>query len=158
MGYKIANASVDMAMSGFSPLARYRACRTQFPLREPFARNGFGKCQLRDMGKSVDDQQQLLAESFKSIPTPGSHLAFVQDAKCAAKLLLVIDAFFPCRGVDTYRSHCRANGSRNGNCVLQARYRAMGLKPDIAISNAGVGNFVSPSQTFHYRSFFRTEL
>jgi hypothetical protein len=74
MAYNITNASVDIAMSGFSQLARFRACKTSSQLRRPSVQRGLAQRQLRVMGKSVDDQQQLLKASFKAIPCSPSVL------------------------------------------------------------------------------------
>ena len=83
MGYKIANASVDMAMSGFSPIGAISSVQDAISIartiRSAMASVSFN---FATWEKSVDDQQQLLAgKSFKSIPTQAANLAFVQDTK-----------------------------------------------------------------------------
>ena len=83
MGYKIANASVDMAISGFSPIGAISSVQDAISVARTI-RSAMASVSVNfaTWGKSVDDQQQLLAgKSFKAIPTQAANLAFVQDTK-----------------------------------------------------------------------------
>jgi hypothetical protein len=83
MGYQIASASVDMAMSGFTPIGAISSVSDAISITRTI------RAAMIDMSvsfasweKSVDDQQQLIAgKSFKSIPAQPANLAFVQEMK-----------------------------------------------------------------------------
>ncbi len=83
MGYKIATASMDIAMSGFNPMGALSSVQDAISI----ARTIHGamvslSVSFATWEKSVDDQQRLLAgKSFKAIPTQPANLAFVQDIK-----------------------------------------------------------------------------
>ena len=83
MGYKIASASADIAMSGFSPLSAFSSLQDVITITRTI-RGAMASLTISfaSWEKSVDDQQQLLAgRAFKSIPTQPVNLAFVHDAK-----------------------------------------------------------------------------
>ena len=83
MGYDIANASVDIAMSGFTPISAISSVQDAISITRTI-RSAMGSLNVSfaTWEKSVDDQQQLLAgKSFKSIPTQAANLAFVQEMK-----------------------------------------------------------------------------
>ena len=81
MGYKIANASVDMAMSGFGGVGAIGSVQDAITIaRTIHSAMASLSVSFATWEKSVDDQQQLLAgKSFKSIPTQPVNLAFVQE-------------------------------------------------------------------------------
>jgi tetratricopeptide (TPR) repeat protein len=83
MGYNIANASVDIAMSGFSPISAISSVQDAIDITRTIRAAMVSlSVSFTTWEKSVDDQQQLLAgKSFKSIPTQPVNLAFVQDLK-----------------------------------------------------------------------------
>jgi tetratricopeptide (TPR) repeat protein len=83
MGYNIANAGVDIAMSGFTPISAISSVQDAITITRTIRAAmvslsvSFGTWE-----KSVDDQQQLLAgKSFKSIPIQPANLEFVQEMK-----------------------------------------------------------------------------
>ncbi len=83
MGYDIANAGVDIAMSGFTPISAISSVQDAISITRTI-RSAMGSLNVSfaTWEKSVDDQQQLLAgKSFKSIPTQAANLAFVQEMK-----------------------------------------------------------------------------
>lgn len=83
MGYNIANASVDMAMGGFSLVGAISSVQDAITIaRTIHAAVTSLSVSFASWEKSADDQQQLLAgKSFKAIPTQPADLAFVQDVK-----------------------------------------------------------------------------
>ena len=83
MGYDIANAGVDIAMSGFTPISAISSVQDAISITRTI-RSAMSSLSISfaTWEKSVDDQQQLLAgKSFKSIPTQAANLAFVQEMK-----------------------------------------------------------------------------
>jgi tetratricopeptide (TPR) repeat protein len=83
MGYKIANASMDIAMSGFSPISAIGSVQDAISITRTIRAAMVSlSVSFATWEKSVDDQQQLLAgKSFKSIPTQPVNLGFVQEMK-----------------------------------------------------------------------------
>jgi len=83
MGYNIASASVDIAMSGFTPISAISSVQDAISItRTIHSAMASLSVSFATWEKSVDDQQQLLAgKSFKAIPTQPVNLAFVQDTK-----------------------------------------------------------------------------
>jgi tetratricopeptide (TPR) repeat protein len=83
MGYNIANASVDIAMSGFTPISAISSVQDAISITRTIRAAMVSlSVSFATWEKSVDDQQQLLAgKSFKSIPTQPVNLAFVQEMK-----------------------------------------------------------------------------
>jgi tetratricopeptide (TPR) repeat protein len=83
MGYNIANASVDIAMSGFTPISAISSVQDAISITRTIRAAMVSlSVSFATWEKSVDDQQQLLAgKSFKSIPTQPVNLEFVQDMK-----------------------------------------------------------------------------
>ncbi len=83
MGYKIATAGADIAMSGFSPMSAFSGLEDVISITRTI-RGAMASLSVSFAAweKSVDDQQQLLAgKAFKSIPTQPANLAFLQDTK-----------------------------------------------------------------------------
>jgi tetratricopeptide (TPR) repeat protein len=83
MGYNIANASVDIAMSGFTPISAISSVQDAIKIARTIqAAKVSLSVSFASWEKSVDDQLRLLAgKSFKSIPTQPANLAFVQEIK-----------------------------------------------------------------------------
>jgi tetratricopeptide (TPR) repeat protein len=83
MGMKIANASVDIAMSGFGGIGAISSVQDAISITRTIrAAMASLSVSFATWEKSVDDQQQLLAgKSFKSIPTQPVSLAFLQETK-----------------------------------------------------------------------------
>jgi tetratricopeptide (TPR) repeat protein len=83
MGYNIANASVDIAMSGFSPISAISSVQDAIEITRTIRAAMVSlSVSFATWEKSVDDQQQLLAgKSFKSIPTQPVNLGFMQEMK-----------------------------------------------------------------------------
>jgi tetratricopeptide (TPR) repeat protein len=83
MGYDIANASVDIAMSGFTPISAISSVQDAITITRTIRAAMVSlTVSFSTWEKSVDDQQQLLAgKSFKAIPTQPVNLGFVQEAK-----------------------------------------------------------------------------
>jgi tetratricopeptide (TPR) repeat protein len=83
MGYNIANSSVDIAMSGFTPISAISSVQDAIDItRTIHSAMGSLSVSFATWERSVDDQQQLLAgKSFKSIPTQPANLAFLQEIK-----------------------------------------------------------------------------
>ncbi len=83
MGYKIANASADIAMSGFGGIGAIASVQDIITItRTVRAAMVSLSVSFASWEKSVEDQQQLLAgKSFKAIPLQPANLAFVQEAK-----------------------------------------------------------------------------
>jgi tetratricopeptide (TPR) repeat protein len=83
MGYQIASASVDMAMSGFGGIGAISSVQDAISItRTIHSAMASLSVSFATWEKSVDDQQQLLAgKSFKAIPTQPANLAFVQETK-----------------------------------------------------------------------------
>jgi tetratricopeptide (TPR) repeat protein len=83
MGYDIANASVDIAMSGFTPISAISSVQDAITITRTIRAAMVSlSVSFATWEKSVDDQQQLLAgKSFKAIPTQPVNLAFVQETK-----------------------------------------------------------------------------
>jgi len=83
MGYNIANASVDIAMSGFTAISAISSVQDVIDITRTIhsAMNSLS-VSFATWERSVDDQQQLLAgKSFKAIPIQPANLAFVQEMK-----------------------------------------------------------------------------
>ena len=83
MGYNIANASVDIAMSGFTAISAISSVQDVIDITRTIhsAMNSLS-VSFATWERSVDDQQQLLAgKSFKAIPVQPANLAFVQEMK-----------------------------------------------------------------------------
>jgi tetratricopeptide (TPR) repeat protein len=83
MGYDIASASADIAMSGFTPISAISSVQDAISITRTI-RSAMASLSVSfaTWEKSVDDQQQLLAgKSFKSIPTEPMKLSFLQDTK-----------------------------------------------------------------------------
>jgi tetratricopeptide (TPR) repeat protein len=83
MGYNIANASVDMAMGGFTGFGAIGSVQDIISItRTVRAAMVSLSVSFASWEKSVEDQQQLLAgKSFKAIPIQPATLAFSQEAK-----------------------------------------------------------------------------
>ena len=83
MGYNIANASVDIAMSGFSPIGAISSVQDAIEITRTIRAAMVSlSVSFATWEKSVDDQQQLLAgKSFKAIPIQPVNLGFVQEMK-----------------------------------------------------------------------------
>lgn len=83
MGYKIANAGMDIASSGFGGIGAISSVQDVISIaRTVHAAVSSLSVSFASWEKSVEDQQQLLAgKAFKSIPTQPVNLAFVQDTK-----------------------------------------------------------------------------
>ncbi len=83
MGYNIANASMDIAMSGFSPISAISSVQDAITITRTIRAAMVSlSISFATWEKSVDDQQQLLAgKSFKAIPTQPVNLGFVQEMK-----------------------------------------------------------------------------
>jgi tetratricopeptide (TPR) repeat protein len=83
MGYNIANTSVDIAMSGFTPISAISSVQDAISITRTIRAAMVSlSVSFATWEKSVDDQQQLLAgKSFKSIPTQPMNLGFVQEIK-----------------------------------------------------------------------------
>jgi tetratricopeptide (TPR) repeat protein len=83
MGYNIANASVDIAMSGFSPISAIGSVQDAISITRTIRAAMVSlTVSFATWERSVDDQQQLLAgKSFKAIPTQPVNLGFVQEMK-----------------------------------------------------------------------------
>jgi len=83
MGYNIANASADIAMSGFGGIGAISSVQDIISItRTVRAAMVSLSVSFASWEKSVEDQQQLLADrAFKSIPSQPANLAFVQEAK-----------------------------------------------------------------------------
>ncbi len=83
MGYNIANASMDIAMSGFNPISAIGSVQDAISITRTIRAAMVSlSVSFATWEKSVDDQQRLLAgKSFKSIPTQPVNLGFVQEMK-----------------------------------------------------------------------------
>ena len=83
MGYNIANASMDIAMSGFGGIGALSSVQDIISIiRTVRAAMISLSVSFATWEKSVEDQQQLLAgKSFKAIPIQPANLAFVQETK-----------------------------------------------------------------------------
>jgi tetratricopeptide (TPR) repeat protein len=83
MGYNIANASMDIAMSGFTPISAIASVQDAISItRTIHSAMASLSVSFATWEKSVDDQQQLLAgKSFKAVLTQPANLGFVQDTK-----------------------------------------------------------------------------
>jgi tetratricopeptide (TPR) repeat protein len=83
MGYNIANASADIAMSGFTPISAISSVQDAISITRTIrAAMASLSVSFATWEKSVGDQQQLLAgKSFKAIPVQPMTMAFVQDTK-----------------------------------------------------------------------------
>ena len=91
MGYKIASASVDIAMSGFNPIGAISSVQDVISITRTIRAAMVSlSVSFASWEKSVDDQQQLLAgKAFKSIPTQPVSLGFVAGHQVTGKLLIV---------------------------------------------------------------------
>jgi tetratricopeptide (TPR) repeat protein len=83
MGYNITTASVDIAMSGFTPISAIGSVQDAITITRTIRAAMVSlSVSFATWEKSVEDQQQLLAgKSFKSIPTQPVNLSFVQEMK-----------------------------------------------------------------------------
>ena len=83
MGYNLANASVDIALSGFSGIGAISGVQDALSITRTIRTAMVSlSVSFASWAKSVDDQQRLLAgKSFKTIPTQPVSLAFVQEIK-----------------------------------------------------------------------------
>ncbi len=83
MGYDIATASMDIAMSGFSPISAISSVQDAITITRTIRAAMVSlSVSFATWEKSVDDQQQLLAnKSFKAIPSQPVNLGFVQEMK-----------------------------------------------------------------------------
>jgi tetratricopeptide (TPR) repeat protein len=83
MGYDIANASVDIAMSGFGGIGAISSVQDVITITRTIQAAMVSlSVSFASWEKSVDAQQQLLAgKSFKTIPTQPMNLEFVQEMK-----------------------------------------------------------------------------
>ena len=83
MGYDIANASADIAMSGFGGIGAISSIQDVISITRTIRAAMISmNVSFASWEKSVEDQQELLAgKSFKAIPTQPMTLAFVQDTK-----------------------------------------------------------------------------
>jgi hypothetical protein len=83
MGYNIASASVDIAMSGFNPIGAISSTQDVISITRTIRSAMVSlSVSFASWEKNVDDQQQLLAgKAFKSIPIQPVSLGFVQDTK-----------------------------------------------------------------------------
>jgi hypothetical protein len=83
MGYDIANASADIAMSGFGGIGAISSIQDVISITRTIRAAMISmNVSFASWEKSVEDQQELLAgKSFKAIPTQPLTLAFVQDRK-----------------------------------------------------------------------------
>jgi hypothetical protein len=83
MGYNIANASVDIAMSGFTPISAISSVQDAIDItRTIHSAMASLSVSFSSWERGVDDQLQLLAgKEFKAIPTQPANLAFVQELK-----------------------------------------------------------------------------
>jgi tetratricopeptide (TPR) repeat protein len=83
MGYNLANASLDIALSGFGGFGAIASVQDAISITRTI-RSAMSSLNVSfaTWEKSVDDQQQLLAgKGFKSIPTQPVNLAFEQELK-----------------------------------------------------------------------------
>jgi tetratricopeptide (TPR) repeat protein len=83
MGYNIANSSVDIAMSGFTPISAISSVQDAIDItRTIHSAMASLSVSFAKWERSVDDQQQLLAgKAFKAIPIQPANLGFVQEMK-----------------------------------------------------------------------------
>ncbi len=83
MGYKIASASVDIAMSGFNPIGAISSAQDVISITRTIRTAVVSvSVSFASWEKSVTDQQQLLAgKAFKSIPAQLLSLEFSQETK-----------------------------------------------------------------------------
>ena len=83
MGMDIADASMDIAMSGFTPISAISSVQDAIKIARTIqSAMASLSVSFASWEKSVDAQQQLLAgKSFKSIPTQAVNLGFVQEMK-----------------------------------------------------------------------------
>jgi len=83
MGYNIATSSVDIAMSGFTPISAISSVQDAIEItRTIHSAMASLSVSFASWERSVDDQQQLLAgKEFKAIPLQPANLAFVQEMK-----------------------------------------------------------------------------
>ncbi len=83
IGYNIANSSMDIAMSGFTPISAISSVQDAIDItRTIHAAMASLSASFSTWERSVDDQLQLLAgKEFKTIPIQPANLAFVQEMK-----------------------------------------------------------------------------
>ncbi len=83
MGYNLASAGLDIAMSGFSPIGAISSVQDAISITRTIRSAMVSlSVSFASWEKTVDDQQQLLkGKAFKSIPTQPSSLAFLQESK-----------------------------------------------------------------------------
>jgi hypothetical protein len=83
MGYNIANASIDIATSGFSVIGAISSVQDAISIARTIRAAVVSlSLSFATWEKSVNDQQQLLAgKTFKTIPTQPVNLGFAQDIK-----------------------------------------------------------------------------
>ena len=83
LGYKIATAATDIAMSGFTPISAISSVQDAISIARTI-RGAMSSLSVSfaTWQKGVEDQQRLLAgKGFKSIPVQPANLAFAQDVK-----------------------------------------------------------------------------
>jgi hypothetical protein len=83
LGYNIASAGADIAMSGFTPISAISSVQDAISITRTIRAAMVSlSVSFATWEKSVDDQQQLLAgKSFKAIPTLPANLEFAQEVK-----------------------------------------------------------------------------
>ena len=83
MGYNLASAGMDIAMSGFNPIGAIASAQDVISIARTIRSAMVSlSVSFASWEKSVGDQQQLLAgKTFKSIPTQPVNLGFVQETK-----------------------------------------------------------------------------
>ena len=83
LGYNIASAGADIAMSGFTPISAISSVQDAISITRTIRAAMISlSVSFATWEKSVDDQQQLLAgKAFKAIPTLPASLEFVQELK-----------------------------------------------------------------------------
>jgi hypothetical protein len=83
MGMEIANASMDIAMGGFTGIGAIGSAQEAISIARTIHSAMVSlSVSYATWERSVDDQQRLLSgKSFKAIPTQPVSLVFVQDVK-----------------------------------------------------------------------------
>jgi tetratricopeptide (TPR) repeat protein len=83
LGYNIATAGADIAMSGFTPISAISSVQDAISIARTIRAAMVSlSVSFATWEKSVNDQQQLLAgKAFKAIPTLPANLEFLQEVK-----------------------------------------------------------------------------
>ncbi len=83
MGYSIATSSLDIAMSGFTPISAIGSVQDAINITRTIqSAMASLSISFATWERGVDDQQELLAgKEFKAIPIQPANLAFVQELK-----------------------------------------------------------------------------